>query len=68
MPFLWQMYVENVDPFIKVLHVPSLNKVIQQSGGRFDELSPGMRALLFSISLAAVVSMSDADVSESCSG
>ncbi|KAL7808725.1 fungal-specific transcription factor domain-containing protein [Trichoderma aethiopicum] len=62
MPFLWKTYVENVDPFIKVLHVPSLNKVIQQSEGRFDELSPGMRALLFSISLAAVVSMSDADV------
>ncbi|ETS02697.1 hypothetical protein M419DRAFT_77049 [Trichoderma reesei RUT C-30] len=61
-PFLWKTYVENVDPFIKILHVPSMDNVIQQTKDNLDELSPGMRALLFSISLAAVVSMSDADV------
>jgi hypothetical protein len=40
-----------------------MDNVIQQTKDNLDELSPGMRALLFSISLAAVVSMSDADVS-----
>jgi hypothetical protein len=65
MSFIWQVYVENVDPFIKVLHVPTMAKVIQFSKGSFDKLSLGMRALLFSISLAAIASLSDSDVSAS---
>ncbi|KAL7915530.1 fungal-specific transcription factor domain-containing protein [Trichoderma velutinum] len=62
--FIWQMYVENVDPFIKVLHVPTITEVIRLSEGGFDKLSLGMRALIFSISLAAVTSLSNSDVQE----
>ncbi|EHK42355.1 hypothetical protein TRIATDRAFT_33282 [Trichoderma atroviride IMI 206040] len=60
--FIWQVYVKNVDPFIKVLHVPTMSEVIRLSEGGFEKLSPGTRALVFSISLAAVTSLSDADV------
>lgn len=60
--FIWQTYVKNVDPFIKVLHVPTMSEVIRLSEGGFDNLSLGTRALLFSISLAAVTSLSDTDV------
>lgn len=63
--FLWQTYIDNVDPIIKVLHVPTITEVIRLSDGGFDKLSPGMRALIFSISLAAVTSLSDTDVSAS---
>ncbi len=62
MSLLWRVYVENVDPFIKILHVPTITEAIRVSEGHFDTLSPGMRALLFSISLAAVVSLGDTDV------
>lgn len=62
MSFIWQVYVDNVDPFIKVLHVPTMTEVIQLSEGGFDKLSSGMQALLYSISLAAVASLSDVDV------
>lgn len=62
LPFIWQVYVKNVDPFIKVLHVPTMSEVIRLSEGGFDNLSLGTRALLFSISLAAVTSLSDTAV------
>ncbi|UKZ72453.1 hypothetical protein TrVFT333_000082 [Trichoderma virens FT-333] len=62
--FIWQVYVENVDPFIKVLHVPTMTEAIRLSEGGFDKLSAGMRALICSISLAAVTSLSDTDVQE----
>jgi hypothetical protein len=32
--FIWQIFVENVDPFIKVLHVPTVEKVIRESKGK----------------------------------
>ncbi|KAL7940495.1 fungal-specific transcription factor domain-containing protein [Trichoderma barbatum] len=64
MSTIWKLYVENVDPFIKVLHVPTMSEVIQLFEGGVDKLSPGMRALLFSICLAAVASLSDSDVQE----
>lgn len=62
LPYIWQVYVKNVDPFIKVLHVPTMSEVIRLSEGGFEKMSPGTRALVLSISLAAVVSLSDIDV------
>lgn len=62
LPFIWQVYVKNVDPFIKVLHVPTMSEVIRLSAGGFEKLSPGTRALVFSISLAAVTSLNESDV------
>lgn len=61
-PYIWQVFVENVDPMIKILHVPTMDKVIRQSKGRFEPPGSGMRALMFAISLAAITSLSDAEV------
>jgi hypothetical protein len=60
--FIWQTYVENVDPLIKILHVPTMNEMIRKSKGKFDNFTPGMRALMFAICLAAITSMSESDV------
>lgn len=62
-PFLWQIYVENVDPFIKVLHVPTMTKVIHTLRGSYQSLGSGMRALVLAIALAAVTSLNDEQVS-----
>ncbi len=32
-PFIWQVFVESVDTFIKVLHVPTMSKAIRESKG-----------------------------------
>ena len=63
MLFLWQIYVENVDPFIKVLHVPTMEKIFRELRGKYHTLGPSMHALVLVISLAAVMSLEDTEVS-----
>ncbi|RSL42607.1 hypothetical protein CEP53_012113 [Fusarium sp. AF-6] len=63
MLFIWQAYVENVDPFIKVLHVPTVQKVVRELRGNFSSYGAKMEALLFAISLAAITSMDEEAVS-----
>ena len=60
--FIWQIYVDNVDPFVKVLHVPTMTKAVQEAMGNFANMDLHMEVLMFSISLAAIRSLSDDDV------
>ena len=61
-PFLWQIYVETVDPFMKILHIPTMTKVIHTLRGSYQSLDSGMRALVLAIALAAVMSLNDEQV------
>lgn len=63
MLFIWQTYVENVDPIIKVLHIPTVEKIIKGLKGNFSSCGSATEALLFAISLAAITSMDDETVS-----
>ncbi len=65
MLFLWQIYMDNIDPFMKVLHVPTMTKVIRELRGNYDSLGPSMQALVLVISLAAIMSLEDEEVSGS---
>ena len=62
-PFYWQKYLENVDPLVKITHTPTMNKVIREVQNKLDSLSAGTEALMFSIYLATIISMSPEDVS-----
>ena len=62
MLFLWQVYIENVDPFIKVLHVPTVTKTVREMRSNHQSLDCSTQALLLAISLAAVMSLEDAEV------
>ncbi|KAG9502557.1 hypothetical protein J7337_005387 [Fusarium musae] len=63
MLFIWQTYVENVDPFIKVLHTPTIENSVKQLKGNFSSCGHNVEALLFAICLAAIASMDDETVS-----
>jgi hypothetical protein len=63
MLFLWQIYKDNVDPFVKILHKPTMAKVIREIRSNYDSLRPSMRALVLAISLAAIMSLEDEEVS-----
>jgi hypothetical protein len=63
MLFLWQIYTENVDPFIKILHKPTTAKVIREIRSNYDLLGPSMQALVLAISLAAIMSLEYDEVS-----
>jgi len=62
MLFVWQTYQDNVDPFVKVLHTPTVTQVLQQCRCQLHELGPSMEALFMSIAYAAVVSLSEEEV------
>ncbi|SPJ74078.1 uncharacterized protein FTOL_03808 [Fusarium torulosum] len=62
MLFIWQTYVENVDSSIKVLHVPTVSRMIHDSRGNFSLLPSFMEPLMFSIAFAAVNSLTRDEV------
>ena len=62
MPFLWQIYIDNVDPFMKILHVPTMTKVIRDLRGSYETLGSSMQALVLVISLAAIMSLENEEV------
>lgn len=61
-PFMWQIYQENVDPLVKILHAPSMDKLIREIRNNLDTLTPPTEALMFSIYYAAITSMDEAEV------
>ncbi|RYP08730.1 hypothetical protein DL764_001750 [Monosporascus ibericus] len=61
-PFIWQVYVENVDPLVKILHVPTMNKIIRDCRNSMKNLSPGLEALMFSIYFGSITSMEEDEV------
>lgn len=62
MLFYWQVYMENVDPIVKLLHVPAVTKIIKDLRGDMSTITPGVEALMFAIYFAAITSMEDDEV------
>lgn len=61
-PFIWQVFKENVDPILKVIHVPTMSKVINELRKNIDSLTPSMEALMFSIYYASITSLDEDEV------
>ena len=61
-PYIWQVYQENVDAIIKVLHVPTMSKMIRDLRNNMDALTPSTEALMFSIYYAAITSLEEDEV------
>lgn len=62
---MWQVYQENVDPIVKVLHTPTVDKLVKETRKNLNTLTPPNEALMFAIYFAAITSMDEADVSTS---
>jgi hypothetical protein len=60
---MWQVYQENVDPIVKILHVPTVEILVKETRKNLDSLTPGNEALMFAIYFAAITSMDEEDVS-----
>ncbi|KAG9614701.1 hypothetical protein KCU77_g368, partial [Aureobasidium melanogenum] len=59
---LWQAYIDNVNPMTNILHVQTMQRmVLQATSCNSEELPKPSRALLSSVFLAAVESLSDED-------
>jgi hypothetical protein len=58
---LWQAFLDNVNPIVKILHVPTAQKAVLDAMSNLDHVSKAMEALLFGIYTIAVTSMDDGE-------
>jgi hypothetical protein len=56
---LWQVYLDNVNPLLKVTHTPSLQARIIDAMSDLASISAPLEALLFSIYCIAVLSLAE---------
>lgn len=64
---LWQVYLDNVNPLLKVTHTPTLQPRIIEATGNLTDVNPTLEALMFSIYSMAIVSL-DPDTCQSMFG
>ena len=54
---LWQLYLDNVNPLLKVTHTPTLQGRIIEAAGSVKTIEPTLEALMFSIYCTSIVSL-----------
>ncbi|KAM0543181.1 hypothetical protein ACHAPJ_012436 [Fusarium lateritium] len=61
-PFLWSVYQDNVEPLLKVLHIPTMEPIFRDARKNHEQLSPGNEALVWAIYYAAITSLEPDEV------
>ncbi|TGJ78409.1 hypothetical protein E0Z10_g10356 [Xylaria hypoxylon] len=62
-PFLLDVFSENINLIVQIVHMPTINKMVRRSrGSSGTPMTPSNEALMFSIYYAAITSMEDDDV------
>ncbi len=63
-PFLLDIFSENVNAVSRIVHIPTISKMIRDlRGSDMSSLTPANEALMFAIYYAAITSMDEDDVS-----
>ena len=60
---LWQAYLDNCNPILKIFHAPTVQQIISNASGDLENLPKNVEVLLFSIYTMAVHSMSESECS-----
>jgi hypothetical protein len=58
---MWQTFLNNFNPLVKIIHVPSVQLIISEAVGDLRAISASHEALFFSIYLSAVITISEQD-------
>ncbi|KAF2265096.1 hypothetical protein CC78DRAFT_212384 [Lojkania enalia] len=58
---LWQTYLENINPLVKVFHTPTIQQIILNASSDLDAVSRSVEALLFGIYSISISSSSDSE-------
>jgi hypothetical protein len=56
---LWQMYLDNVNPLLKVTHTPSLQGLIIEAISNINAINPNLQALMFGIYCVSLNSLDE---------
>lgn len=59
---LWQIYLNNVNPLLKITHTPTLQADLISASAAPNKIQRPMEALMFAIYFAAITSMTDEEV------
>lgn len=54
----WQVYLDNANPLLKVIHAPSFQARIVEALGNLGNIDPTLEALMFSIYCMSIVTLS----------
>lgn len=54
---LWQIYLNNIDPLLKVTHAPTLQGRLIEAASDLENVTPSFEALMFSIYAMSVMSL-----------
>ncbi|PVI05396.1 hypothetical protein DM02DRAFT_99098 [Periconia macrospinosa] len=58
---IWQIYLDNINPLLKVFHTPSVQQLISSASGHLEDLPRNTEALLFAIYAVSVESLDDSE-------
>ncbi|KIW58640.1 hypothetical protein PV05_03141 [Exophiala xenobiotica] len=58
---LWQVFLENVDPLLKLIHAPTIQRQILRASQNLANIPPAFESLMFSMYYAAVTSLQCSD-------
>lgn len=61
---LWQIYLDNVNPLLKITHTPTLQGQLIEAAANLTKVPKPLEALMFSIYFIATVSMTEEEVQE----
>ncbi|KAK6224730.1 fungal specific transcription factor [Colletotrichum tabaci] len=61
---LWQIYINNVNPLLKITHVPTVQGLIIEASANLEKVPKSVESLMFAIYLMAVTSLEDAEVAK----
>jgi hypothetical protein len=59
---LWQIYISNVNPLLKITHTPTLQAQIIGASTNPSKISKPLEALIFAIYFAAITSLTEDEV------
>ncbi|KAH6895322.1 fungal-specific transcription factor domain-containing protein [Thelonectria olida] len=59
---LWQIYIDNINPLLKITHVPSVQAQVIAASTNIEKAPKNIEALMFSIYLLAITSLEEVDV------
>ncbi|KAM4056646.1 fungal specific transcription factor [Hirsutella rhossiliensis] len=59
---LWQIYIDNINPLLKITHVPTMQGQIIEATSRLDRAPKNVESLMFAIYVMAITSLEEAVV------
>ena len=61
---LWEAFANNVNPLMKMMHIPSLQPAIEKAANNIADVPTGFESLMFAIYSMAVLSLPEAECKE----